>query len=211
MTERSLGDWYDPKDLREYQDPRPEWLKDRWGRLSDRDILRCLEEGIIKIEPLSQELPQGLNTCKIDFHLGELMIYFLRSRLTKIDLIEDIPPQFQEEWSLSEENPYMLHPGETVLASTYEWLTLPTYIAARIEGKSRLARRGLGIQLAALIDAGWDGRPTLELHNNGVVPIELKPYVPIGAFSFELLTSPALFPYGEQHRSRYKEQDKPRY
>jgi len=131
--------------------------------------------------------------------------------LTKIDLTEEIPPQFQEEWRLTDINSYLLHPGETVLASTYEHLTLPTYITARIEGKSRLARRGLGIQLAALVDAGWNGRPTLELHNNGVIPIELKPHVPIGAFSFELLTSPSLFPYNDQQSSRYREQDKPRF
>lgn len=211
MSTERLGDWYDPKDLREYEDPRPDWLKGKFGMLSDRDILRCLEEAIIKIVPLSENLPKGLNPVKIDCHLGETVIFFKRSSLLAINLVNEIPPNFQETMSISKKSPYLLHPGETVLSSTLEWLELPVYISARVEGKSKIARRGLGIQLAPLIDPGWKGNITLELHNNVTVPIKLTPGVPIGAFSFELLTSPALFPYSAHPESRYKKQRAPRF
>jgi dCTP deaminase len=209
MTER-LGDFYDQKDLREYEDPRPEWLKGKYGRLSDRDILRCLEEGIIKIVPLPEDIKKALNPIKIDCHLGETLRCFKGSRLKAINLVEEIPQNFLETVTISAEDPFSLHSRQTVLATTLEWLELPSYIAGEVTGKSKLARRGLGIQLAPLIDPGWQGNLTLELHNNLEIPIELVPGIPIGAFSFELVTSPALFPYSSRRESRYKRQGGPR-
>lgn len=208
---KELGDFYDPKDLREYDDPRPDWLKGKNGMLSDRDILRALEEGIITISPLPEDLPRCINSCKIDFHLGNVITFYKRSKLTEIELEGEIPPNFQENAVVCDGDFFALPTGETVLAQTKERLTLPSYIAARVEGKSRVGRRGLGIELAAVIDAGWDGNPTLELHNSGIVAIKLRPPQAIGAFSFQLLTSPALFPYGSQLTSRYKNQGVPRY
>lgn len=208
---KELGDFYDPKDLREYDDPRPEWLKGKFGDLSDRDILRCLEDGIIEINPLPDTLADCINSCKIDFHLGSVLTIYKSSKITEVDLGEDPPPEFQEDIVVRDGDYYALHPQETVLAQTKESLILPSYIIARVEGKSRNARKGLGIELAAIIDAGWTGQPTLELHNNGKAAIKLRPPQAIGAFSFHLLTSPALFPYQKQRNSRYKNQSNPRF
>lgn len=209
-----LGSFYDPKDLREYEDPRPDWLKGKYGMLSDRDILLCVEEEIIQIfpPPDPETFKKELGTCKIDFHLGDLIIQFRQAQVPYIDLEEEVPPDFYEDYVMRDGKPYFLQPGQTVLAPTKEFLNLPSYIVARVEGKSKAARRGLGIQLAALIDAGWSqGRPTLELHNLGGMALKLKPGDNIGAFSFELLTSPALFPYKSKPESRYKDQDVPRF
>lgn len=209
---KELGDFYDSKDLREYEDSRPEWLRGKSGMLSDRDILRCLEEEIIKVTPLPKDLEKCLkNSCKLDFHLGNVFTVFKREKVTSIELEGSLPENFQADLVVHDDDYFVLHSGETVLAQTKEGLALPSYITARVEGKSRIARRGLGIQLAALIDAGWDGHPTLELHNNGIASIILRPPQAIGAFSFELLTSPALSPYESKETSTFKGQGLPRF
>ena len=208
---KELGDFYDPQGLREYEDTKPDWLKGKWGMLSDRDILRCLEEDIIQISPLPADLEKCLNTCKLDFHLGNVFTVFKRAKATTVELDGEIPPDFQEDIVVRDGDFFALHPGETVLAQIKERLTLPSYVVARVEGKSRIARRGVSIQFAALIDAGWDGHPTLEFNNNGIAIGLLRPAQAVGSFSFELLTSPALFPYAKKRTSTFKDQGVPRF
>lgn len=206
---RELGDFYNPKDLREYDDPRPEWLKGKYGMLSDRDIIGCLQEGIIKIEPLDlTRLDEVINnSCKVDFHLGNVLTGYIKGRVTVIKLSEPIPRELQQDIYIRDDESYVLHPGDHFLAQTGEKLVLPNYIAARIEGKSSVARKGIKVESAAVFDAGWDGTPTLELKHEGVVATEVTPGDEICAFTFHLLTSPALRPY----QGRYQNQSNPRF
>src|SRR5690625_4112970 len=56
---------------------------------------------------------------------------------------------------------FILHPGEFVLASTLELVTLPDDIAARLEGKSSLGRLGLLTHsTAGFVDPGFSGHVT---------------------------------------------------
>jgi len=74
-----------------------------------------------------------------------------------------------------------LHPGEFVLASTYEVITLPDDIAGRLEGKSSLGRLGLLTHsTAGFIDPGFSGHITLELSNVANLPVKLFPGMKIG-------------------------------
>jgi dCTP deaminase len=64
------------------------------------------------------------------------------------------------------------------LGVTHEWVELPLAagIAARVEGRSTLARMGLVVHLTApIIHAGWEGKITLEMVNLGGWPIKLRP------------------------------------
>ena len=71
---------------------------------------------------------------------------------------------------------FVLHPGEFVLGATYEAVTLPDDIAARLEGKSSLGRLGLLTHsTAGFIDPGFSGHVTLELSNVATLPITLWP------------------------------------
>lgn len=101
--------------------------------------------------------------------------------------------------------PFILHPGEFVLASSYEIVTLPDDIAARLEGKSSLGRLGLLTHsTAGFIDPGFSGHVTLELSNMATLPIQLWPGMKIGQLCFFRLSSPAEFPYGAaKYGSRY--------
>ena len=106
---------------------------------------------------------------------------------------------------------FILHPGEFVLASTYEVITLPDDIAGRLEGKSSLGRLGLLTHsTAGFIDPGFSGHITLELSNVANLPVKLYPGMKIGQLCLIKLSSPAEHPYGSaQYLNRYQGQRGP--
>src|SRR6201993_526480 len=109
------------------------------------------------------------------------------------------------------DEPFVLHPGEFVLASTYEVITLPDDLAGRLEGKSSLGRLGLLTHsTAGWIDPGFSGHVTLELSNVATLPIKLWPGMKIGQLCILRLTSPAEHPYGSARvGSKYQGQRGP--
>ncbi len=109
------------------------------------------------------------------------------------------------------DDPFVLHPGEFALGSTYEAVTLPDDVAARLEGKSSLGRLGLLTHsTAGFIDPGFTGHVTLELSNVATLPIKLWPGMKIGQLCFFRLSSPAEHPYGSgAYGSRYQGQRGP--
>jgi dCTP deaminase len=109
------------------------------------------------------------------------------------------------------DEPFVLHPGEFALASTYEVVSLPDDIAGRLEGKSSLGRLGLLTHsTAGFIDPGFSGHVTLELSNVATLPIMLWPGMKIGQLCLFRLSSPAEHPYGSAvYGSRYQGQRGP--
>lgn len=75
---------------------------------------------------------------------------------------------------------FVLHPNRFVLASTLEWIRLPTTYAALVVGKSSLARRGIIIETAAGVHPGFSGCLTLEIANVGEMPVKLVAGMMIG-------------------------------
>jgi dCTP deaminase len=109
------------------------------------------------------------------------------------------------------DEPFILHPGEFVLGSTYEKVTLPDDVAARLEGKSSLGRLGLLTHsTAGFIDPGFSGHVTLELSNMATLPIMLWPGSKVGQLCFFRLSSPTEHPYGSgAYGNRYQGQRGP--
>lgn len=106
---------------------------------------------------------------------------------------------------------YPLSTGECVLASTVERFDIPNNVVARVEGKSSLARVFLTIHSAGFIDPGFKGDITLEIKNDGMIPIRLHPGMLIAQVSFQTLDAPAERPYGhEELNSHYQGQAGPR-
>jgi dCTP deaminase len=107
--------------------------------------------------------------------------------------------------------PFILHPGEFVLGSTYEVVSLPDDLAGRLEGKSSLGRLGLLTHsTAGFIDPGFSGHITLELSNVATLPIKLWPGMKIGQLCLFRLSSPAEHPYGSAiYGSKYQGQRGP--
>ncbi|MCW2966194.1 MAG: deoxycytidine triphosphate deaminase, partial [Actinomycetia bacterium] len=105
--------------------------------------------------------------------------------------------ELTEEVEIQGDQPFILHPGEFVLGSTLERVSLPDDLVARLEGKSSLGRLGLLIHsTAGFIDPGWDGHVTLELSNVANLPITIYHEMKIGQISFMQLTEATSTPYG---------------
>ncbi|QDP94538.1 dCTP deaminase [Microlunatus elymi] len=175
--------------------------------LSDRDIKAEIESGQIALDPYS---PEMIQPASIDVRLDRLFRVFENHRYPHIDPAED-QSELTREVEPAGDDPFILHPGEFVLGSTYEVVTLGDQIAARLEGKSSLGRLGLLTHsTAGFIDPGFSGHVTLELSNVATLPIKLWPGMKIGQFCFFRLSSPAEHPYGTAaYGSRYQGQRGP--
>ncbi len=161
--------------------------------LSDRTIRRLVAEGRIGIDPYDESLMQP---SSLDVRVDRLFRVFRNSRYPYIDVKAE-QEDLTELVEVVGDEPFILHPGEFVLGSTLERVTLPDDLVARLEGKSSLGRLGLLIHsTAGFIDPGWDGHVTLELSNVATLPITIYPGMKIGQLSFVQLTEPAERPYG---------------
>jgi dCTP deaminase len=162
--------------------------------LSDRTIRQLLEDGRIGIDPYDDEL---LQPSSVDVRVDRFFRVFRNSRYPYIDVKEPMEDLTELVEVDDDEQPFILHPGEFVLGSTLERITLPDDLVARLEGKSSLGRLGLLIHsTAGFIDPGWDGHVTLELSNVANLPITIYVGMKIGQLSFVQLTEPAESPYG---------------
>jgi dCTP deaminase len=175
--------------------------------LSDRDIRAEVEAKRLVLEPWDDGLVQP---SSIDVRIDRFFRVFNNSRYTHID------PSIQQDelTALVEPNgdePFVLHPGEFVLGSTLEIVTLPDDLAGRLEGKSSLGRLGLLTHsTAGFIDPGFNGHITLELSNVANLPIMLWPGMKIGQLCLFRLSSPAEHSYGSAvYGSRYQGQRGP--
>ena len=175
--------------------------------LSDRDIRAQVDDGRVVLDPYDAAMIQP---SSIDVRLDKFFRLFDNHKYPFIDPATD-QPDLTRLVEVEEGEPFILHPGEFVLGSTYEQVTLPDDIAARLEGKSSLGRLGLLTHsTAGFIDPGFTGHVTLELSNVATLPIKLWPGMKIGQMCFFRLTSPAEEPYGSKaYGSRYQGQRGP--
>ena len=175
--------------------------------LSDRTIREELAKGRITIEPLGEGCVQP---ASVDLHLDRKILVFRNSRRPYIDVRQDMSDLMDME-EIGDDQPFMLHPGEFVLASTLEDIRVPDDLVARLEGKSSLGRIGLLIHsTAGYVDPGWKGHLTLELSNVARLPVTLYYGMAIGQISFLRLTSPAENVYGSAKlKSKYQGQTQP--
>ena len=175
--------------------------------LSDRDIRAEIQTGRVQVEPYDEGMIQP---SSIDVRLDRYFRVFENHKYSVIDpsieqseltrAVEVAPKEF-----------FILHPGEFVLASTYEVITLPDDVAGRLEGKSSLGRLGLLTHsTAGFIDPGFSGHITLELSNVANLPVKLFPGMKIGQLCLIRLSSSAEHPYGSAlYGSRYQGQRGP--
>ena len=175
--------------------------------LSDRDLKAAIEAGRLGLTPFDEALIQP---SSIDVRLDRYFRVFANHRYTHID-----PSEQQDDLTIPVEpdgdEPFILHPGEFVLGSTLEVISLSEKLASRLEGKSSLGRLGLLTHsTAGFIDPGFSGHVTLELSNVANLPIKLYPGMKIGQICVLQLSSPSEHPYGSSiYGSRYQDQRGP--
>ena len=174
---------------------------------SDRTIREALTAGRIQIDPL---LADYIQPSSVDLRVANGFRVFQNHRYPFID-----PRTPQSDLTSVVEvpgkEPFMLHPGEFVLGSTLERITLGNDVVARLEGKSSLGRLGLLIHsTAGFVDPGFHGHITLELSNVATLPIAIYPGMKIGQISFYAMTTDADQPYGSPSLgSKYQGQEGP--
>ena len=175
--------------------------------LSDRDIKEQIATNRVAIKPFD---PAMVQPSSVDVRLDRFFRVFENHKYSEIDPSVE-QPELTRELEVASNEHFILHPGEFVLASTYEVITLPDDIAGRLEGKSSLGRLGLLTHsTAGFIDPGFSGHITLELSNVANLPVKLFPGMKIGQLCLIKLSSPAEHPYGSAvYGSRYQGQRGP--
>ncbi|HEY8654503.1 MAG TPA: dCTP deaminase [Dermatophilaceae bacterium] len=175
--------------------------------LSDRDLKAEIASGRVRLEPYDEAMVQP---SSVDVRLDKYFRLFDNHKYPFIDPAED-QPDLTRLIEIERDEPFILHPGEFVLGSTFEVVTMPDDLAARLEGKSSLGRLGLLTHsTAGFIDPGFSGHVTLELSNVATLPIKLWPGMRVGQLCFFRLSSPTENPYGSaKYGSRYQGQRGP--
>jgi dCTP deaminase len=175
--------------------------------LSDRSIKSEIASGRILIEPYDESLVQP---SSVDVRVDRKFRVFHNARYPYIDVRKPMD-DLTELIEVTDEEPFVLHPGEFVLGQTLETITLPNDIVARLEGKSSLGRLGLLIHsTAGFVDPSWKGNLTLELSNVANLPITIYHAMPIGQISFMRMDQAVEHPYGaDEVGSKYQGQDEP--
>lgn len=159
--------------------------------LSDSDIRKFVSDHTIGYEPYNERY---LQPSSIDMTLDS-MIRVPKRGLRAIDL-KHVPAGHTSEDLIPEEG-YVLQPGTFLLASTREVLSLPSFIAARVEGKSSLGRLGMAIHITAgYIDPGFVGNVTLEIRNFAPWSLRIYEGMPIAQVAFMMMNGPVEHDYG---------------
>ena len=175
--------------------------------LSDRDIKAEIAAGRIRLEPYDEVMVQP---ASVDIRLDRFFRTFENHRYQFIDPRQE-QPDLTRAVEVAPDEAFVLHPGEFVLGSTFEVVSLPDDVAARVEGKSSLGRLGLLTHATAgFIDPGFTGHVTLELSNVANLPVTLWPGMKIGQLCFIKMSSASEHPYGSSvYGSRYQNQRGP--
>lgn len=172
--------------------------------LSDGTIRRLIDEGRLHIEPLGDDQVQP---ASVDLRLGTSFRVLMNHTATCIDPFASTP-DLTHEIKVTDGEPFILHPGEFVLATTVETVGVPDDVVGRVDGKSSLGRWGILIHATAgFVDSGFKGEITLELSNVATLPVKLWPGMKIGQISFIALDAPSERPYGHPElNSKYQGQ-----
>ena len=161
--------------------------------LSDKTILKMIEEGTLKIAPIEEGQVQP---ASVDIRLGNTF-----------SIVEDSPSgiitlENEIKYKTITTDTYILLPNQFVLATTMEYFDLPNDLTAFVEGRSSLGRMGLFIQNAGWVDPGFKGEITLELYNANRCAIELKAGRRVGQLVFAKMDNEALNPYNGKYQGQ---------
>lgn len=163
--------------------------------LTDREIQIFLARQTITIDPLPS-LEKAYSSTSVDLTLDPIITVFKPVKEGLEQIIDPAKANFKDEEILQDitdrktidAEGYVLEPGPLILGYTAEYVNLKSdaRLAARVEGKSSLARLGVAVHVTApTIHAGFDGKIRLEIVNHGPIPIRLTPGMRICQLIFE--------------------------
>jgi dCTP deaminase len=163
--------------------------------LTDREIQAAIEHGHIIVDPKPGQ--EAYSSTSVDLTLSKSLRIWKTEKVIGVEQIicpategykySDLSKEYSDLKNLTDEG-YVLKPQEFVLGWTEENVELPIFsrLAARVEGKSSLARLGIGIHVTApTIHAGFDGPIQLEICNHGLLRVRLVPGMRVCQLIFE--------------------------
>ena len=161
--------------------------------LADTSIKEYIEKGDLRVEPLDEH---SIQPASIDCRLGSTFLITDEKRMDAITLNDNI---IYREFKGSF---ITIAPRSFLLATTAEYIKLPDYLTAFVEGRSSIGRIGLFIENAGWVDPGFEGRITLELYNANSLPIELEAGRRICQLVFCKMDQPAQNPYSGKYQGQ---------
>jgi dCTP deaminase len=173
--------------------------------LSDQDIVKRIRSKSLIVSPFTKT---NLQPSTLDLRLDPNVLVFDNYSIAVIDVAK--PINVSRKVKVGSDG-FIIHPGEFILGSTIEHFSIPTDLAAKVEGRSSLGRLGLVIHATAgYIDPGFSGNITFEISNISRLPIKLYAKMRIAQIAFHQMTSSAAVPYGDKKLgSKYKGQRGP--
>lgn len=145
--------------------------------------IQQLKERLV-ISPILEESQIG--DASIDIRVGNDFVIARKGHLPSIDPARrgSWLKQYQYHHHVNVGEKFVLHPGQLVLASTLEYLRLPSSLAATVTSRSKWGRAGLVIATATAIHPGFGGTITLEMVNLGEVPLIIYPGLRVAQLVF---------------------------
>src|SRR3990170_9025844 len=169
--------------------------------LAESQIKEYMERGAIKerliVTPLI-DTSESFDAASINVRLGSEFIIMKKQSFPILDIADkDILPsrieKYQEKIRINYGEQFVLHPNQLIIGSTLEYISLPKRLMCYVIGKSSWGRMGLIIATATKVDPGFKGCITLEIINEGEVPIVLYPGIPIAQLVFHEVIGEAAY------------------
>jgi len=159
--------------------------------LSEKKILDYINKEELKerliITPLFNPC-ESIGASSVDVRLGNEFIIMRKQTFPLLDIskeeLQRRIERYQEKVRLNYKDQFVLHPRQLIIGSTLEYIRLPNKLMCYVIGKSSWGRMGLIIATATKVDPGFKGCITLEIINEGEVPIVLYPGIPIAQLVF---------------------------
>jgi len=168
--------------------------------LPDHEILEAVRRGDIRIIPFN---PDNVGPCSVDLPLADEFVIFKSGSV--IDPMDASSVRRGVEVVRTGGEPFLIRPRQFVLAKTAERVALSKGYAATLEGRSSIARLGIVVHAAGLVNPGTGLREpkplVLEIFCQNSSPVKLYPGMRIVQIIFHRLSSEARVGYDERRRS----------
>lgn len=169
-------------------------------QLNDKDIHRAIANGDLLFVGVNPTYPfvkdKQVQPASVDLRLGNRIIRF-KENIKSFDIknIKEINEYLSIQY-IDEGEMIEAKPNEILFAQVYEQISIPDYLSARVEGRSRVARLGISVHCTGdYINPGFAGAMPLQIINNNYFPIILYPYISICQMFLYKLTDEPLVPY----------------
>ncbi|MBT9169075.1 MAG: dCTP deaminase [Syntrophomonadaceae bacterium] len=141
---------------------------------------------------------ESFDPASINVRLGNEFIVMRKQFFPILDISDEDQlseriEKYQEKVRIDYKEEFVLHPNQLIIGSTFEYVSLPDSLMCYVIGKSNWGRMGLIIATATKVDPGFKGAITLEIINEGEVPVVLYPGIPIAQLVFHETTGKAKY------------------